>query len=246
MKHVTGMWLLTIGVGAALFSGWMGWLDGTEALDLGMGAVSLLGLFFTLWLPWDLYFAARRLRIDQEESRARDIEVLPADIEAARKLPPRLLALALSLHLVGAAFIAAFTWFSQGTIGYYFAASYLLSMLLRPVGAFYVHLRKRLRDMLQRARYPREDVIGLREQLDTLNQQLRELREAEVAGLKDRSEELERDLVRRDDDSRRREARFEAKVDQVLNELESSVAKLTSDRELLQGVRAFVRLVKES
>ncbi len=85
--HRTGtafVWLLTLFVLTGVFAGWMGWLDATHALDLGMGAVALVALWAVVWLPWDLYFSARELAYEQKESEARGVEVTPGDREQTR------------------------------------------------------------------------------------------------------------------------------------------------------------------
>lgn len=72
-------WLVTLLVGTLLLSGWLGWLDMGRALELVMGTVALGGLWLVVWLPWDLFFAARALAVEQEDGAARGIEVSDAD-----------------------------------------------------------------------------------------------------------------------------------------------------------------------
>ena len=57
-------WLVTLLVGTLLLSGWLGWLDMERALELVMGTVALGGLWLVVWLPWDLFFAARALAVE--------------------------------------------------------------------------------------------------------------------------------------------------------------------------------------
>jgi len=61
-------WLVTLLVGTLLLSGWLGWLDMERALELVMGTVALGGLWLVVWLPWDLFFAARALAVEQERA----------------------------------------------------------------------------------------------------------------------------------------------------------------------------------
>ncbi|MBX3269897.1 MAG: hypothetical protein KF729_06530 [Sandaracinaceae bacterium] len=237
-------WIVTLAVVGAFVARWLGWLDGPGLLDLGMGAAALVGLLAVLWVPWDLYYAARRLCVDQRESVARGVEVPAEDRASAAAMPPRLLALALGLHALGAGVVAGVTFATGGGVGYWFAGFYVLGTLLRPIGALYGHVRERLRDLSERARYPREDVIALREDVRGLLAALEALETSVVPSLREADEAGRAELSRRDDEARRREARFEQKVDAVLAELERSVGRLTADRELLEGIRAFVRLVK--
>lgn len=240
------MWLITLTAIVALFSGWMGWIDGTHALDILMATLALIGLWVVLWLPWDLYFAARELAIDQNESASRGIEIPEGDRVLARKVAPRLLASAIALHLIGAGSVALVTWWTQGTVGYLFAGFYVVSMVLRPMGAVYRHLRKRIEELRERARYPREDVLGLKMRVEHAETLLKQIHEIDLPALGEADERLDAEGMQRDEAARLRERRYEEKVNRVLVELERSMAKLTEDRELLQGIRAFVRVVRQA
>ncbi len=87
--------------------------------------------------------------------------------------------------------------------------------------------------------------MSLRHRLDSAEQTLTELQSTDLPQLVAADQRLDETLARRDDAARLREARFDGKVDAVLIELERSMAKLTEDREL-QGIRAFVRVVRQS
>ncbi len=100
--------------------------------------------------------------------------------------------------------------------------------------------------MRERARYPREDVLALRLRVDELEATMKRLETADLPELSASDRRIEDALRRHEDEARQREGRFEVKVDRVLQELERSMARLTEDRELLQGIRAFVRVVKQS
>ncbi|MGE0784238.1 MAG: hypothetical protein AB7S26_01020 [Sandaracinaceae bacterium] len=238
-------WLVTLGVAAAVFAGVMGWLTMPQALDFAMGAVALVGLWLVVWLPWDLYFAARGVALDHDDSAERGIDVSERDRASARRLLPRLLATCIALHLVGAAIIASVTYSSHGTVGYYFAGFFVLAMALRPAGAMYLHLRARLEELRERARYPREDVVLLRARVETMEQTIERFERADLPELSAADRRIEELVREHGDNARAREARYEQKVDRVLLELERSMAKLTEDRELLQGIRAFVRVIKQ-
>ncbi|MFK7991627.1 MAG: hypothetical protein AB8I08_36760 [Sandaracinaceae bacterium] len=231
-------WLATLFVIGAFVSAWLGWIELRLAFDIGLGAAGLGLLWLVVWLPWDLYFAARKVSVDQDDSVAAGIEVPERDRRAARRMAPRLLALCLGLHISAASVIAAITWASEGRTGYYFAGFFLLAIGLRPVGALYQHARARLRELGQRARYPREDVFALRDRVNAL--------EAALATERERVATTETTLARLETDTQTRMRGFDGKVDRVLGELERSVSRLTADRELLNGIRAFVRVIRAS
>lgn len=231
-------WLTTLlGVGLAV-AAFLGWITPAVALDLGMSALALLGLWLVIWLPWDLYFAARELIESQRDSVDRGIEVSARDQAGATRLAPRLLALCLGLHLGAAGLLAVVTWATHGSVGYWFAGSFLVSMGLRPLGALYRHLRERIEAMRQRASYPRPDVVSLQARLDEAELRVEALtRDRDALG--ERLTEVERDARVGQKDLARR-------YDELVVELERSMAKLTQDRELLLGVKALVRVIKEA
>ena len=235
-------WLVTLAVGSALVAGWLGWLSMPMALDLTMGAVALGGLWLVVWLPWDLYFAARRLGAEHEDSAERGIAVSPREVASAKRMAPRLLALAIGLHVGAAAIIAGVTYGSGGETGYYFAGFYLLAVMLRPIGALHAHLSRRLAELSSRARHPREDVLELRARLVELEATI----EVEMPALREDNARLGAALERQTATQNARIAGFDGKVDSVLGELERSVARLTRDEELLGGIRAFVRVIREA
>jgi hypothetical protein len=117
------------------------------------------------------------------------------------------------------------------------------------MGSFYAHMKVRLLELRSRARLPREDALELRDRVERLEMAASAWEEArrELAG------RLEHDLAELD--ARQREtqralsdqhARYEGKVDQLAREFTRSIEKLTEDKELLHGMRAFVRMVKEA
>ena len=71
--------------------------------------------------------------------------------------------------------VALVTRLSGGSVGYYFAGFYVLSSALRPIGALYSHLRARLEELRERSRYPREDVVSMRDRVEQSEATLKQL-----------------------------------------------------------------------
>jgi hypothetical protein len=232
-----------------LLSSYLGWVSSTNLLDVGMGLVALIGSLLVLKLPWDLYFEARHVQVEQEESRKRDIEVDPEDLAYASKIARRLLFLALVTHLLAAGLAAGISWLSGGQVGYYFSGFFLISTCFRPLGSFYKHMMRRLRDLRRKVKYPREDVQELRDRVFALEHQLqREVEQREEQGavlraLASRSDQGREQLAA---SLRQQDRTFTTKVEQVCHEFERSIEKLTEDQTLLEGMRAFVRMVKSA
>jgi len=74
---------------------------------IGKPCVRLLRFEFSLLaviiLPWNLYFEAKEIQQEQKISSNKEIQLEEDDLEFTRRLPAKMLALALSLHLADAA-----------------------------------------------------------------------------------------------------------------------------------------------
>lgn len=244
-----GLLALTVLTVLAFLARYLGWLDGRALLDLGVAAVGLLGLALLVKLPWDLYMQARGLVADQRDARQRGIEVSEAEERFAKRAARRLLAACLALHAITALTIALGTRFSGGQLGYWFAAFFLLATFFRPAIAVYVHLRARLGELRSRTRFPREDAVALRMRVEQIERRLEDddaFREGERTEHAQALERLSRRLDTLDQEHRARTAAFQDQVERVLRELERTVDRLTEDREILSGIRAFVRAVKDA
>ncbi|GAA2047132.1 hypothetical protein GCM10009839_60040 [Catenulispora yoronensis] len=240
-------------------------VPGRTLLNVGLGAVSLYWLLILTTLPWNLYFRARQVRHEIGVSREREIRVPEGREAEVRRWERRLLVLALGGHVVTAAAVAALTYASGHVLGYYFAAFYLLSAVLRPVGAYLGYVKDRIASLLKETKFPRDDVQELTVRLETLTAEVEALRlhagHTEEQTLRDL--DSLRDSVRGTEtrlktevrvareaaeadrtDLRTRVEQAEQRVAATARHFEQAVDGLTDQRELLTGIRAFVRLVR--
>ncbi|MFC1420947.1 hypothetical protein [Streptacidiphilus cavernicola] len=161
------MWIV-LGAGAAAVALLLHFLAKVRLADLlavGLGGVFLFWQVLLLTVPWSLYFQARQVVKETGTSAERGLRV-PADRAAdAARIARRLRGLAIGAHLVTAAVVSVVTYFSGHTVGYYFAGFYLLSTAFRPAQAYLAHVRGQLRTMLKETRFPRDDVLELKQAL---------------------------------------------------------------------------------
>jgi len=207
-------------------------------LDWSMGALCLIWLLVLLKAPWDLYFQAQAVAFEQQRSRERGVALVPGREEYVRKLARRLGWLAIGSHLFSAALVAGITWFTGGVVGYYFAAFYLVSTLLRPLVAGYAYLMGKLRAVGEEARYPRDDVLEVRTQLEHQKERADTLEE-DLKTLQNTLDEARRDLGAETSELRIRQ-------ETLAREFERTVARLTDNQEVIRGIQAFVRLISQS
>lgn len=207
-------------------------------LSIGFGAVCLVWLIVLLTYPWNLYFQAHTLLHEIAASRERGIEVsAERDAEAAR-IAVRMRWVAIGAHLGSAALLAVISFFSGQTVGYYFVGFYLVSTLFRPAGAYFSHLRKRMNTMLSTVSYPREDVVTLVARVDALEHATDEL-------ARELREDVWPALHAADDQSTFRDHELEARVTALGRQFEDTVNRLTDNQEVIAGVKAFLRMIRE-
>jgi len=263
-------WWATILVAAAtaLLFTWLGRLAGVAVstlLTIGAGGVALAWLVVLVTVPWNLYFAARRAVAEMAVSRGRGITVPAAYGGEARQLGRRMLWFALGAHIATALAAAVITYVSGATIGYYFAGFYLLSAAIRPVVAYFAHVRERITTMTRESRHPRDDIASLKLEVDGLAGGLKELR-AELPRMRSEIGRIQSTLagdiahVRQlltSDLSRLQDAQAEdraaarsrnddlaRRIDQMVHRMEATLDGLSDHQELLTGIRALVRMVR--
>ncbi|MFF0269504.1 hypothetical protein [Kribbella sp. NPDC004536] len=215
-----------------------------EILTLLLAVVCLLWLVLLLTVPWNLSFQAQALIHEIRISRERGIDV-PAEREPeARRIAGRMRWFAVGAHLVSAGIVALITYMSGGAIGYYLAGLYLISTFFRPAGAYFAYLRERMTSMLREVKHPRDDLIETLRQLEVLK--------AELELLKHSSTEHDQHLARLEHGqaaaaalAETRERALHTKVDAHARQFEHSLSRLTDNQEVIAGLKAFLRLVRE-
>jgi hypothetical protein len=264
-KYVNLFWSLVfltlIGVGiAALFH--------VQAHKLVPAAITLVSLYWLLVIttvPWNLYFRARQVWAAIGDSREREIPVAEGREAEVRRLERRLLRLAVGGHLASALVTAGVTWLTGHLLGYYVAGFYLLSTVIRPLGAHFAYLRARIAALLKEVTFPRDDVAALKQRVLELEAGLQAHRDGTEEALQRAFAEV--DAVRtdlrletgrvREDVRMAREAwsadhatlvgrcdDAQQRVSALARHFADTVDGLTDQQELVSGLRAFLRLVK--
>jgi hypothetical protein len=264
--------MIVVGAAAALLIAWLGHLAGVSPrtlLSIGAAVAALAWLIVLVAVPWNLYFAARRVVVEMTVSRRRGIDVQQAQEAEAGRIARRMLWFALGGHVVTAAAAGVVTYFSGATLGYYVTASYLLAAAIRPAAAYFAHLRERISVLSRETLYPREDVVSLREKMagleiavKTLEKELSESRstlvcdlrqtDAKLAdGIQHARQILTADLARLQDaqvadrdTARARDNELGRRIDTMIRRIDETLTGLGDQQELLTGLRALVRMVR--
>jgi hypothetical protein len=203
----------------------------------GAGGAALLWLVVLVTLPWNLHFRAREVLGEMRRSQDAGIRVTDAQLAFAEKVKRWTLLASLGVHVLSAAVALALAVFGGQELGYPFAGFYLLSCLVRPATASIQQLRRRLEHIAEDTRYPRDDVLKLRAQVESHEQAVTELRESleQLRG--------QHDAAVTQSDKQRLE--LEHKFGALARKFEESLDRLTDNRELIGGIKAFLRMVRE-
>ena len=148
-----------------------------------------------------------------------------------------MLRVSIALHVASAALVGLGSWWSAEPLGSAFSALFLLSTLFRPAVEYYRYLRRQLTEVLEEVKYPREDVARLICDVDAGKEQLK-LQEQQHL-------ELTRELARLEADSVARSAGAQRRLEAVTRKFDESLDRLTDNREVIAGLKAFLRLVRD-
>lgn len=239
MRMVKWWAVVAGGAAAALLFAWLGRLAGVPLpalLAVGGGVAALMWTVVLVTVPWNLYFEARQVLLQIAASRERGIGVPESRDREAHLIARRTLWLAIAGHIGTALATAVFAWVSGNLIGYWLAAFYLVSTAVRPVTAFFKHLRQRLWVLRVESTFPPDDVEALRMRVGSMEAEFGALRTGYDQGRTAVAEELGRLRVQA--------AAERDRIEQMARRIESALDGMSDHQELLTGIRALVRMIR--
>jgi hypothetical protein len=220
----------------------------------------MIGIAIAFWLltittvPWNVYFEA--LSVEDEATMSKQIGITVDDSKSkyVRKLKIISLTIAIGLHLVSSAVLFYLSAAHITPIGFYGGIASALLTLLRPSVRAYEYLWQRLRDIRLSIKYPREDVVSLRQRVDGMERTLLSVSEQlnpnnslsipadlrrNISVIKSEVEMLADSYTCLAQDNREEH-------EKLRREAQSAVAKLSSDSQFLDHVREIVRMIKSA
>jgi hypothetical protein len=249
-----------IGIGLLIVFAVTAWMSGWQvpaltprlALDIGMGVVCLIWLLLILTVPWDIHFQAKSVQFELERSREAGLTVNDERLAYVKRTQRTTLWVALGLHVLSALIIGGLAYFTQGSVGYWFAGFYLVTMVFRPFGAAYDYLHRKLTDISEEARFPRDDTMKLKNDiaevkadLEGLHSQVKQIAE-ELATLATTSAKTHQDILALQHTIERAEQSFKSRIGQMSDEIERSLTRTFDQQDIVNGLRAFARLIKSA
>lgn len=232
-----GLVVLILGYLAALLVAMWSGVPAQTLILWGAGGAALIWLILLVTLPWNLHFQAREVLAEMRRSKEAGIKVTDEQFAYAERVKRWTLFTSLGTHVLSAAVALAVAVFADQALGYPFAGFYLLSCLVRPATAAVAQVRRRLATIAEDTRYPRDDVMKLRGQVDR-----------SVADI-ERIDELIKEMQKQHEAlataSEKNRVELEGKVAALTRKFEESLDRLTDNRELIAGIKAFLRMIRE-
>ena len=217
-----------------------------------------IGVFWWLTavvvLPWDTHFAALDVLEEARQSREKGMTVNEESVRFARQLARRFLWLAIGLHLFSALVLYLLAHYQLTVVGYAASVVALALTFVRPAQRAYAHLSRRLQALHHQIRYPREDVVELRERVLLLETEFKAVQTSldpnepdswaqqqqqqlgSLHQLADRLDARLTELTRQN--SRDHEA--------LARQSAADIARLSEDAQFLNQVRELIRFVKSA
>ncbi len=221
-------------------------------LDVVAGAVCLLWLVFILKIPWDLYFETNNILFEMKRSEEKNIPVKAERQKYVTRMRVITAVIAIGSHIVSALIIAGLTYFNGGQIGYYFSFFYLLTTFFRPISQAYYYLINKLREIHGEILYPREDVNKLKSELtlainrlDALEDRIKNS-ESRLTLSEETTKNLRSEISNLNFAIERVDKTFQNRIQLLTTEVERILAKAFDQQDIINGLRAFARLIKQA
>lgn len=223
-------------------------------LDWVIGVAIFGWLLVIVTVPWNIYFEAKAALAEAEYSIEQGITVDPRQVDYIRLLRTRSLWIVLLLHGLSTIALYGLAIANITPLGYIGSGAALLLTGLRPAIATYTYFAIRIAMLREQFKYPREDVLELRNRvliLEGVTQQLQFELNTENANSWTASQQREINALRQDltrfaviqEDLR---SANQAEHERLSREARQAIAQLSTDGQFLENVREIIRFFKSA
>ena len=144
-------------------------------IDWLIAIASFWWLLVIVTFPWNIHFQAREVVAEAVKSVEKGIPLKQEQVEYAKLWVKRSLFIAIALHLLSAIGLYTLAITGISTLGYIGSGIALLLTALRPVMRAYKYVASRLAAIQHELRYPREDVVKLRQDVQEIAKKVESL-----------------------------------------------------------------------
>jgi len=221
-------------------------------LDWVIGGASFWWLLVIVTVPWNVHFQAKEVLAEAAQSTEKGIPVDQKQVKYVTLLAKRSLWVAIALHLFSAVGLYTLAATGISTVGYISSGAALLLTILRPAIRAYEYLYARLAMIRQEWKYPREDILELRDRFSILEQKIQSLEDQlnpeqpySLSATQQRfAEETRRDLARIAANLEELRATNQTEHERLGREARNAIAQLSTDGQFLDHVREIIRFFK--
>ncbi|MCC5623813.1 hypothetical protein [Nostoc sp. CHAB 5715] len=221
-------------------------------LDWVIGGASFWWLLVIVTVPWNVHFQAKEVLAEAAQSKEKGIPVDEKQVKYVTVLAKRSLWVAIALHLFSAVGLYTLAATGISMVGYISSGAALLLTILRPAIRAYEYLYARLTMIRQEWKYPREDIVELRDRFSILEQKIQSLEEQlnpeqsySLPATQQRfAEETRRDLARIAANLEELRATNQTEHERLAREARNAIAQLSTDGQFLDHVREIIRFFK--
>ena len=221
-------------------------------LDWVIGGASFWWLLVIVTVPWNVHFQAKEVLAEAAQSKEKGIPVDEKQVNYVTVLAKRSLWVAIALHLFSAVGLYTLAATGISTVGYISSGAALLLTILRPAIRAYEYLYARLTMIRQEWKYPREDIVELRDRFSILEQKIQSFEEQlnpeqsySLPATQQRfAEETRRDLARIAANLEELRATNQTEHERLTREARNAIAQLSTDGQFLDHVREIIRFFK--
>jgi hypothetical protein len=221
-------------------------------LDWIIGIAVFEWLLVIVTVPWNVHFDAKEVLAEAAQSTEKGIAINTKQIGYAAKVAQASLWVAIALHLSSAVGLYTLAVNEISAIGYIGSGAALLLTVLRPAVRTYQYLAARLAMIRQQVKYPREDVLELRDRVLTLEETIKGMEEQlnpkkSTSWVSTQQRDLEatrQQCIRLDAQLRELQATNQADHERIAREAKGAIAQLTTDGQFLEHVREIIRFFK--
>lgn len=221
-------------------------------IDWVIGVASFWWLLAIVTVPWNVYFDAKEVASEAENSQDKGITVDSKQLNYVKTVSRGALLVAIALHFLSALGLYELAALGISSVGYVSSFATLLLTALRPAIRGYQYLAYRLSSIRQEIKYPREDILELRDRfnqleknVNSLNEKLNTSQPNSWINQQEKNWNLtQQEVIKIAVQLDRLEAKNALEHEEIAKEARKAISQLTEDSNFLHQVREIIRFVK--
>ncbi len=221
-------------------------------LDWIIGVASFWWLLAIVTVPWNVYFDAKEVAAEAASSQDKGITVDSKQLKYVKTVSRSALLVAIALHFLSALGLYELAALGISSVGYVSSFATLLLTALRPAIRGYQYLAYRLSSIRKEIKYPREDILELRNRFNLLEKTVNALNDKLNINQPNswiNQQEKKWDVTRQEVikiavQLDKLEAKNALEHEEISKEARKAISQLTEDSNFLHQVREIIRFVK--